>query len=91
MIRGIKGVKDILPDQIDRWLLIENSARRYARLYGFREIRLPIFEVTDLFARSIGATMSWYRVDPTTFPLVSSRTTHGSMCPARCPSSAVLM
>ena len=56
MIRGIKGVKDILPDQIDRWLLIENSARRYARLYGFREIRLPIFEVTDLFARSIGAT-----------------------------------
>ncbi|HSE59598.1 MAG TPA: histidine--tRNA ligase [Nitrospiraceae bacterium] len=56
MIKGIKGVKDILPDQIDRWLLIENSARRYARLYGFREIRLPIFEVTELFARSIGAT-----------------------------------
>ncbi|MEX5214534.1 MAG: histidine--tRNA ligase [Nitrospiraceae bacterium] len=56
MIKGIKGVKDLLPDQIDRWLLIENSARRYARLYGFREIRLPIFEVTELFARSIGAT-----------------------------------
>jgi histidyl-tRNA synthetase len=56
MIKGIKGVKDILPDHIDRWLHIENSARRYARLYGFREIRLPIFEVTDLFARSIGAT-----------------------------------
>lgn len=56
MIKGIKGVKDILPDQIERWLLIENSARRHARLYGFREIRLPIFEVTELFARSIGAT-----------------------------------
>lgn len=56
MLRGIKGVKDILPDQIDRWLLIEHTARRFARVYGFREIRLPIFEVTELFARSIGAT-----------------------------------
>ena len=56
MIRGIKGVKDILPDEVGRWQLIEATARRLAEVYGFREIRVPVFEVTDLFARSIGAS-----------------------------------
>jgi histidyl-tRNA synthetase len=39
-----------------RWQAIEEVARRLSLLYGFREIRVPIFEATDLFARSIGAT-----------------------------------
>lgn len=56
MIHGIKGVKDILPDESRRWQTIETAARRAASLYGFQEIRVPIFEVTELFARSIGAT-----------------------------------
>ncbi len=56
MIRGIKGVKDILPDEVGRWQVIEAEARRLAEVYGFREIRVPIFEVTELFARSIGAS-----------------------------------
>jgi histidyl-tRNA synthetase len=56
MIRGIKGVKDILPDEVGRWQLIESTARRLAEVYGFREIRIPVFEVTELFARSIGAS-----------------------------------
>jgi histidyl-tRNA synthetase len=56
MIHGIKGVKDILPDEIRRWQAIEAAARRTASLYGFHEIRIPIFEVTELFARSIGAS-----------------------------------
>jgi histidyl-tRNA synthetase len=55
MIRGIKGVKDILPDETARWQLVEQQARRMAGLYGYREIRLPVFEATELFARSIGA------------------------------------
>lgn len=55
-IRGIKGVKDILPDEMPRWHLIEGTARRLASIYGYNEIRIPIFEVTELFARSIGAT-----------------------------------
>lgn len=55
-IRGIKGVKDILPDEVGRWQLIEAEARRLAEVYGFREIRIPIFETTELFARSIGAS-----------------------------------
>jgi histidyl-tRNA synthetase len=56
VIHGIKGVKDILPDEVARWQLIDRAARRTAELYGYREIRVPIFELTELFARSIGAT-----------------------------------
>ncbi|MBS0181303.1 MAG: histidine--tRNA ligase [Nitrospira sp.] len=56
MIKGIKGVKDLLPEESPRWRLIEEAARRWAGRYGFHEIRIPIFEVTTLFARSIGAS-----------------------------------
>ncbi|MGH7209266.1 MAG: histidine--tRNA ligase [Nitrospiraceae bacterium] len=56
MLRGIKGVKDILPDEIARWQAIEETARRLSLSYGYQEIRVPVFELTELFARSIGAS-----------------------------------
>ena len=56
MIKAIKGVKDLLPEESPRWRFIEETARRWALAYGFQEIRVPIFETTTLFARSIGAT-----------------------------------
>ena len=56
MIRAIKGIKDILPDQLPRWNVVEGAAHRLARCYGFREIRIPIFEITELYIRSIGGT-----------------------------------
>ncbi len=56
MIKGIKGVKDLLPEETPRWRLIEEKARFWASTFGFHEIRVPIFEVTTLFARSIGAS-----------------------------------
>lgn len=56
MIKGIKGVKDLLPEETPRWRFIEETARKWAARSGFQEIRVPIFEVTALFARSIGAT-----------------------------------
>jgi histidyl-tRNA synthetase len=68
MIRGIKGVKDILPDDMPRWEAIEWTARRLARVYGFREIRVPIFELTELFARSIGASTDIVEKEMYTFP-----------------------
>ena len=68
MIHGIKGVKDILPDEIGRWQAIESAARRLSRLYGFREIRVPIFELTELFARSIGASTEIVEKEMYTFP-----------------------
>jgi len=68
MIKGIKGVKDILPEETPRWRLVEDAARRWADYYGFKEIRIPIFEVTTLFARSIGAATDIVEKEMYTFP-----------------------
>lgn len=68
MIKGIKGVKDILPEDTPRWRFIEERARSWADRYGFREIRIPVFEVTALFARSIGATTDIVEKEMYTFP-----------------------
>jgi histidyl-tRNA synthetase len=55
MIERVKGTRDILPDEINRWQFLEDQARDVFSLYGFREIRTPIFESTELFQRGIGA------------------------------------
>ncbi|SLM47174.1 Histidine--tRNA ligase [Nitrospira japonica] len=68
MIKGIRGVKDILPEETPRWRFIEETARRWAERCGFHEIRLPIFEATALFARSIGATTDIVEKEMYTFP-----------------------
>ena len=54
MLRAIKGFKDILPDQSSRWHYMETVFRKMATCHGFSEIRIPLLEFTDLFARSIG-------------------------------------
>jgi histidyl-tRNA synthetase len=53
--QSIKGVRDILPPETALWNRVEQTARGVFGTYGFGEIRLPIFESTELFARSIGA------------------------------------
>jgi histidyl-tRNA synthetase len=55
MIRAIRGMKDILPPETSRWQWVETKARETFELYGYQEIRLPLLERTELFARSIGA------------------------------------
>jgi len=67
-IKGIKGVKDILPEETPRWRFIEEAARRWALAYGYQEIRIPIFELTALFARSIGAATDIVEKEMYTFP-----------------------
>lgn len=54
LIRSIKGTHDILPDQSWRWQQIENTVRDFMRRFGYREIRTPVFERTELFARGVG-------------------------------------
>ena len=54
MIRGIKGIKDILPSQSRKWQILESTAHELAGRFGFLEIRIPIFEQTELFSRGIG-------------------------------------
>src|ERR1700723_44001 len=52
--RAIKGTRDILPPDSTLWNWFERSARDVFESYNFRELRLPIFEDTSLFARSVG-------------------------------------
>jgi len=54
-IRAIKGVRDILPPESRAWARVERAAQDVFGAFGFAEIRLPIFEQTDLFARSVGS------------------------------------
>ncbi len=49
-----RGTKDILPNQASNWQWLENKIRELCGLYGYEEIRTPIFEHTELFQRSIG-------------------------------------
>lgn len=53
-IKAINGFKDILPDEVAVWQQVETKARDIFRRFGMREIRLPLMEKTELFARSIG-------------------------------------
>jgi histidyl-tRNA synthetase len=52
--RAIRGTRDILPPDSALWNWFEQAAREVFESYDFREIRLPVFEETELFARSIG-------------------------------------
>src|SRR5580698_5749463 len=52
--QAIKGVRDILPPESALWNRVEQAARVVFGTFGFAEIRLPIFEQTELFARSVG-------------------------------------
>lgn len=51
-----RGTADILPFEIARWQELERKSRQMFALYGFKEIRTPLFEETELFARSMGQT-----------------------------------
>ncbi|MGB8225120.1 MAG: histidine--tRNA ligase [Polyangiales bacterium] len=55
-LRAVKGMKDILPDEISKWHRLESTFRERVEAYGFREARFPIVEPTALFVRSIGET-----------------------------------
>ena len=47
-------MNDLLPDAVETWQRVEDTAREVLDSYGYREIRLPVVEATELFARSIG-------------------------------------
>ena len=54
MVQLIKGFKDILPGEVELWQRIEAAAKGIFEGFNYREIRIPIMEKTELFARSIG-------------------------------------
>ena len=56
IINVIKGTHDILPQEVDKWHILEENALKIFSRYGYKEIRTPIFEATELFARGVGDT-----------------------------------
>lgn len=53
-IQAVRGMNDILPDETHLWQSFEETVRAWLSAYGYREIRMPLLERTDLFVRSIG-------------------------------------
>jgi len=53
-VQGVRGMNDVLPDDARYWTFFENTVQRWLHTYGYREIRMPILERTELFVRSIG-------------------------------------
>ncbi|MDH5175426.1 MAG: histidine--tRNA ligase [Gammaproteobacteria bacterium] len=53
-LQAVRGMNDVLPDQTAAWQQLERAAREIFAQYGYRELRLPLLERTELFKRSIG-------------------------------------
>jgi len=62
-----RGTRDILPGESERWVVLESSTRDVLSRYGYREVRTPIFEATDLFVRSVGEATDIVRKELYTF------------------------
>ncbi|ACB84874.1 histidine--tRNA ligase [Natranaerobius thermophilus] len=56
LTKAPRGTKDILPQESSKWHALEETAKKISNLYGFNEVRFPIFEHTELFTRSVGET-----------------------------------
>jgi len=65
--KALRGTKDILPGDTRSWQRLESTTRGVFGRYGFREIRTPIIELTELFARSVGASSDIVRKEMYTF------------------------
>ena len=65
--RAVKGTNDILPDQSQKWQFVEGKMLETAELFGFKEIRVPVFEHTEVFKRSVGDTTDVVQKEMYTF------------------------
>lgn len=66
-IAAPKGTKDILPDEMSRWHAVENLFASVCERYGYKEMRTPTFEQTELFARGVGGSTDIVRKEMYTF------------------------
>ena len=65
--RAVKGTNDILPGDSQKWQFVENKMIETARMFGFEEIRVPVFEHTEVFKRSVGDTTDVVQKEMYTF------------------------
>lgn len=66
-VKGIKGTQDVLPNESHKIQFVEKSAMEIAETFGFKEIRTPVFEHTELFQRSVGDTTDVVQKEMYTF------------------------
>lgn len=67
MIQAPKGTKDVLPQESYLWQHVENTMRKAAAVAGYREVRTPVFEHTELFQRGVGDTTDIVQKEMYTF------------------------
>lgn len=65
--RAVKGTNDVLPEESYKWQYVENKMLKTASLFGFKEIRVPVFEHTEVFQRSVGDTTDVVQKEMYTF------------------------
>ncbi len=65
--RAVKGTNDVLPSEAHEWQFVESKMLEVAGLYGFNEIRVPVFEHTEVFLRSVGDTTDVVQKEMYTF------------------------
>ncbi len=65
--RAVKGTNDILPNEVYKWQFVENRMLETAHTFGFEEIRVPVFEHTEVFKRSVGDTTDVVQKEMYTF------------------------
>ncbi len=65
--KKIKGTEDVLPKESYKWQFVEDIMRKEAQSYGFKEIRTPVFEHTNLFSRGVGQTTDVVQKEMYTF------------------------
>lgn len=67
-MQSIRGTKDILPQEIHGWHIVEDRIRYITSLYGYRELRNPIMEYTEVFKRAVGEDTDIVGKEMYTFP-----------------------
>ncbi|MBI3071315.1 MAG: histidine--tRNA ligase [Deltaproteobacteria bacterium] len=66
-IESVRGMNDLLPEASAKWHRVESAARRTFAAFGYREVRTPIIESTELFVRSVGETTDIVEKETYTF------------------------
>lgn len=67
MIQAPKGTHDVLPSEVYKWQYVESVMRELCSQFGYKEIRIPVFEHTELFLRSVGETTDIVQKEMYTF------------------------
>lgn len=67
LTKAPRGTRDILPDEIHKWYYVEEKFKHICHIFGYKEIRLPVFEHTELFQRGVGDTTDIVQKEMYTF------------------------